>query len=131
MFYCDDCAGDWPKSHTKSLGTCEICRKHALCNDVPSNMLPVSVELKEEEISDNEKWIYKIRQIKSPIGILNTIIEYEDLAHDEWEPFADDVYPCIMDQARKIATIVNESNSKLRELTNNNNNKDNQNNVRS
>lgn len=42
MFYCDACAAKkaWPKSIDKSVGTCEICKKTAKCNNVPSSNLP-------------------------------------------------------------------------------------------
>jgi hypothetical protein len=44
MFYCDPCAKEkkWPSGdHTpKSQGRCEICGKHAVCNDVPTACLP-------------------------------------------------------------------------------------------
>lgn len=43
MFYCDDCGKrrDWPTdSLRRSYGPCEICKKGAACNDVPSSHLP-------------------------------------------------------------------------------------------
>jgi hypothetical protein len=42
MFYCDDCAdkNGFPKTITKSKGQCEICGKHAICNDTPCSQLP-------------------------------------------------------------------------------------------
>ena len=45
MFFCDPCATKrkWPTSISKSSGRCEMCNKSAICNDVPSKYLPVSV----------------------------------------------------------------------------------------
>ena len=42
MFYCDDCAKEngYPTSIMKSVGLCEICGKHKVCNDVPCSQLP-------------------------------------------------------------------------------------------
>lgn len=42
MFFCDPCAEKhgWPVSMMTSYGQCEICRKAAACNDVPSRLLP-------------------------------------------------------------------------------------------
>lgn len=42
MFFCDPCAKrqKWPVSFSKSNGQCEVCRKSAVCNSVPSNCLP-------------------------------------------------------------------------------------------
>lgn len=43
MFYCDICAkqNDFPITIGKSNGTCEICKRIALCNDMPISKLPV------------------------------------------------------------------------------------------
>jgi len=43
VFYCDECrkAKDWPESIGKSVGKCEMCEKKAVCNDVPSRLLPL------------------------------------------------------------------------------------------
>ena len=43
MFYCDDCAKkrNYPISHFKSRGNCEVCGKTCKCNDVPSENLPI------------------------------------------------------------------------------------------
>lgn len=48
MFYCDACREkrEWPESFLKSRGPCEICRKVADCNDVPSSLLPLPKESK-------------------------------------------------------------------------------------
>jgi hypothetical protein len=43
MFYCNPCGTEngWPiNTPVQSNGPCELCRKHALCNDVPSSRLP-------------------------------------------------------------------------------------------
>jgi len=42
MFYCNDCAKEkeWPETLYKSVGKCEICDKHNVCNDRPSSQLP-------------------------------------------------------------------------------------------
>ena len=42
MFYCNDCAKEYgyPESLCKSIGLCEICGKHRVCNDRPSSSLP-------------------------------------------------------------------------------------------
>lgn len=42
MFFCDPCAdkNHWPVSLVTSYGQCEVCRKAAPCNDVPSRLLP-------------------------------------------------------------------------------------------
>lgn len=41
MFYCTECQlrNKWPISIVKSLGTCEVCGKRDLCNDVMSSNL--------------------------------------------------------------------------------------------
>lgn len=41
MFYCDDCAkkNNYPKSWSKSMGACELCGTHAICNDVSCKQL--------------------------------------------------------------------------------------------
>lgn len=41
MFYCNDCAekNDYPQTIFKSEGLCELCGKHALCNEMPSSKL--------------------------------------------------------------------------------------------
>jgi hypothetical protein len=46
MFYCAKCRAknDWPVSYSKSYGLCEVCRKTAECNDVPSKYLPVPLK---------------------------------------------------------------------------------------
>jgi len=43
MFYCNDCAekNGYPETLCKSEGKCEICGKHAMCNDTPSGLLPM------------------------------------------------------------------------------------------
>jgi len=44
MFYCDKCGkkNGWPIcTPAPSRGTCEICGKAAVCNDVPSKNLPI------------------------------------------------------------------------------------------
>lgn len=42
MFYCEDCAKrkGWPESMFRSRGTCEICKKRAVCFEVKSSFLP-------------------------------------------------------------------------------------------
>lgn len=44
MFYCDPCGTErgWPVDvfFGASYGSCEICRKPRVCNDVPSSHLP-------------------------------------------------------------------------------------------
>lgn len=42
MFYCDPCKDkyNYPELIHKSLGTCEICKQQAICNDVPTSQLP-------------------------------------------------------------------------------------------
>ena len=45
MFYCTECQirNKWPASLAKSIGNCEECGKHDLCNDVESsNLLDLS-----------------------------------------------------------------------------------------
>jgi DNA-directed RNA polymerase subunit RPC12/RpoP len=43
MFYCDPCAEEkgWPESFHKTHGTCEVCGKTAVCNDVHHDHLSV------------------------------------------------------------------------------------------
>jgi hypothetical protein len=43
MFYCDNCAKEkkYSTSIAKSVGVCEICGIHGVCNDVPSKLLPI------------------------------------------------------------------------------------------
>jgi len=43
MFYCYDCmtVNNLPESLAHSEGKCEICGRHAICNDVPSKHLPM------------------------------------------------------------------------------------------
>lgn len=53
MFYCDPCArhNAWPRTPYKSHGQCEMCGDLAVCNDMPSDMLPdpdVSVRMDYE-----------------------------------------------------------------------------------
>lgn len=48
MFYCAECRirNKWPASLVTSLGTCEVCGKYDLCNDVKSDLLdPKGTEL--------------------------------------------------------------------------------------
>ena len=42
MFFCEKCRlkNKWPEGFSKSVGPCELCRKSALCHDVPSSFLP-------------------------------------------------------------------------------------------
>lgn len=42
MFYCDPCARlrVWPRTPYKSHGRCEMCGEVAVCNDLPSSLLP-------------------------------------------------------------------------------------------
>lgn len=41
MFYCEACRPkEWPATFCKSYGRCELCKKEALCNDMPSSRLP-------------------------------------------------------------------------------------------
>lgn len=51
MFYCKDCQkmNNWPESWCRSYGQCEICKKAADCNDVPSSCLPVTPLSSPEE----------------------------------------------------------------------------------
>ncbi len=44
MFYCGACAENkgWPSTAMKSEGKCELCKKNAVCNDLPSWLLPAS-----------------------------------------------------------------------------------------
>ncbi len=41
MFYCDECAAkrNYPITFTKSHGGCELCRKIARCNDLPTHQI--------------------------------------------------------------------------------------------
>jgi hypothetical protein len=55
MFFCEECRVErgWPESFSQSQGPCELCKKHAVCHNVPSRALPdpkpVSVrELRKE-----------------------------------------------------------------------------------
>jgi len=43
MFYCNDCAkkNGYPESLCKSIGLCEICGEHKVCNDRPCSSLPM------------------------------------------------------------------------------------------
>lgn len=45
MFYCAECAkkNNWPESFGQSYGSCEVCKKAALCNDVSASDLPLRV----------------------------------------------------------------------------------------
>ncbi len=55
MFYCDKCADKkgWPKDTLmKSSGSCEICNKRAVCNDLPSKYLPPEKESKKQRGCD-------------------------------------------------------------------------------
>ena len=49
MFYCDVCRGKyaWPDSLCKSIGPCEMCGVTAMCNDVPSSLLPDTGQVEE------------------------------------------------------------------------------------
>lgn len=42
MFFCDPCKekNGWPESIFKSYGRCEMCGKHAKCNEIHSAKLP-------------------------------------------------------------------------------------------
>jgi hypothetical protein len=44
MFFCDSCAdkNGWWQSLGRSYGPCEVCKEKALCNEVPSSLLPTS-----------------------------------------------------------------------------------------
>ena len=46
MFYCDECARRkrWPETVTTSRGPCEICGRTAVCNEMPSRLLPLPGE---------------------------------------------------------------------------------------
>jgi hypothetical protein len=48
MFYCNPCAEEcgWPQTMAKSSGRCEVCEKGAVCNDLPSRLLPMPMEEK-------------------------------------------------------------------------------------
>jgi hypothetical protein len=50
MFYCEACRekNQWPESWSKSRGLCEVCGTTAVCNDIPSNQLPMP-------LSDSDK----------------------------------------------------------------------------
>ena len=53
MFYCNDCAAknEWPQdTMLRSNGVCEICQTTAVCNDVPSKLLPIPPHLREAEL---------------------------------------------------------------------------------
>lgn len=56
MFYCNDCADklNYPKSHFTSIGKCECCDNHGVCNDVPSYRLP-KPEINNEDMYENDK----------------------------------------------------------------------------
>ena len=52
MFYCDHCAAQkgWPfPTLMRSAGSCEICKKHAPCNDLASKDLPRAIPNEDEE----------------------------------------------------------------------------------
>jgi len=53
MFYCNECAekNGYPESIRKSVGNCELCGKHANCNDIPSSELPLP---KEQKVDTNK-----------------------------------------------------------------------------
>ena len=42
MFYCDPCAREreWPISMARSLGSCELCGRKRVCNDVHPSKIP-------------------------------------------------------------------------------------------
>jgi len=50
MFYCEPCQRrkKWPVSMRLSVGTCEVCKVHSVCYDVPSGQLPVVEEKKDK-----------------------------------------------------------------------------------
>jgi hypothetical protein len=51
MFYCDKCAAKrgWPfKTMFRSRGTCEICGKTTVCNDMRSKDLPLPIPNEDE-----------------------------------------------------------------------------------
>lgn len=50
MFYCNGCAkkNGWPLSSVKSRGKCECCGTLTVCNDTPSELLPLSNERARE-----------------------------------------------------------------------------------
>ena len=41
MFFCDNCRYEngWPEGWIKSQGRCEVCKRPALCSDIPSRFL--------------------------------------------------------------------------------------------
>ena len=43
MFYCNPCAEKYgyPETMFKSSGPCECCETDAVCNDMPSRLLPM------------------------------------------------------------------------------------------
>lgn len=58
MFYCSDCAkkNDWPETFGQSYGSCEMCKRTALCNDMSASDLPVrsTSTVKNPPDSDNK-----------------------------------------------------------------------------
>lgn len=53
MFYCKECGHKyaWPDGILKSLGSCEVCGKKAICSDVPSTRLPIPINWDDQLIN--------------------------------------------------------------------------------
>lgn len=59
MFYCQHCAtkNKWPDDFylAQSVGACEVCKKTAVCFDVPSSHLPSPKVVKRKRVSAHGK----------------------------------------------------------------------------
>ena len=81
MYYCDECASekDWPITHARSLGTCELCKKRANCNDRISSLLPIpSIEAEPNEHQEALKrlqgWVKRVRTTQDDFDECETLI---------------------------------------------------------
>jgi hypothetical protein len=118
MFYCNDCAkkNGYPESLCKSIGQCELCGEHKVCNDRPSSSLPKPKEPEDlfskfagtslfpKENIDKFNKMQEIEKIAWQVFLSNTGLRFKrELTLEEKKSITDvDNYAFYRDQAVKI-----------------------------
>jgi hypothetical protein len=78
MFYCNECAKEkgYPETIIKSDGLCEVCGKHALCNDMSCSKLPMSKEVNINAFQANNM------ELKNTLEMIKDLKEFDKSTAD-------------------------------------------------
>ena len=124
MFFCNECAieNDWTNGIMKSSGKCEVCKKHAICWDVPSKYLkPVKRdEAQELNKSNLDKSIDRNREMCDKMMAAHKSSSQHDVNYllglELKEEDADKVANCFYLYQKEITDLKKELESVKQEL---------------